>query len=115
MVMLVSLDQAKDHLRIDNDAEDNDLVLKIKGASRAVMRYLKDTGTESFTDSFGDVYEDSNGVALNVPEDIQSATLLMLGYLHRDRDGDTEKAYTMGFLPAAVTALLYPLRTPTVA
>ena len=112
MVMLVNLDQAKDHLRIDNDAGDNDLILKIKGASRAVMRYLKSEGVESFTDSAGDVFEDTSGVAMDVPEDVQSATLLLLGYLNRDRDADGDKAYSMGYLPAAVTALLYSLRDP---
>lgn len=115
MPQLVTLEQAKDHLRVDTDDGDNDLILKIRGASMSVMRYLKAQGAASFTDSAGDVIEDSNGDAIGVPEDVQSAVLLMLGYLNRDRDADSDNAYTMGFLPPPVTALLYPLRKPTLA
>lgn len=114
-MMLVTLQQARDHLRSDTTADDNDLTLKIRGASRAVARYLKTAGMASFTDSAGDVMEDSAGEPIGVPEDVQDATLLLIGYLSRNRDGDEERAFQMGFLPAPVTALLYPLRDPTLA
>lgn len=115
MVMLVSLEQAKAHIR-DDDADgdgDADLELKIKAASRVVMNYLKPAGCADFTDSNGDVEKDSAGVALGVPEDIQSATLLMLGYLFKQRDNDVEQEFQTGFLPRPVTALLYFYRDPT--
>lgn len=111
MAMLVTLEQAKAHLRVDTDAGDGDLELKIKAASRAVLRYLKN-GADPFTDSAGEPYEDTDGVALNIPEDVQDATLMMLGYLDRTRDSDPEKAFEMGCLPRPVMALLYPLRDP---
>lgn len=69
MAMLVSLEQASEHLRRDTDADDLDLTLKIRAASAAVLTYL-DGGADSFTDSAGDVFEDSNGTALDVPYDI---------------------------------------------
>lgn len=125
-MMLVTLQQASDHLRRDTTDDDNDLTLKIQAASGAVVNYLKDTvalyvaevdykGRE-IVDSQGDPIPviDSNGDA-QVRFEVQAAVLLMLGYLYKDRDNDTEKAYQQGYLPAPVTALLYPLRDPALA
>lgn len=112
MVMLVSLQQGKDHLRIDNSDEDNDLTLKIHGASGAVLNYIRN-GADVFTDSAGEPILDSNGAPVGIPYEIQAATLLMLGHLYKDRDGDPDKAWEMGYLPKAVTALLYPFRVPS--
>jgi hypothetical protein len=108
--MLVSLQQAKAHLRVDTSDEDTHIALLTEAASGAVLNYLKDDSA-AFLDSYGDVM-DSNGEPIGVPREVQSATLLMLGYLYKDRDGDPENAYEMGYLPKPVTALLYPLRTP---
>ena len=113
MVMLVTLEQAIQHLRVDNDAEDNDLLLKIAAASGAVMNYIN-PGADVFLDSEGNAAVDSNGIAIGIPQEIQQATLLLLGYFYKDRDGDPDKAYEMGYLPRPVTALLYPHRTPVV-
>lgn len=110
-MMLVTLQQVKDHLRIDNDAGDSDLLLKTRAASRAVLNYLKD-GSESFTDSAGDPIEDSNGDAIGIPEDVQDATLMMVGYLNNVRDSDPDRAFEMGYLPKPVMALLYSRRDP---
>lgn len=115
MTMLVSLEQAKIHQRIDNDDEDSDVELKIAAASAAVMEYLKADGCADFTDSSGEVIEDSAGIAVDVPKNVQGATLLMFGYLYKDRDNDVNKEYEPGYLPRPVTALLYGRRTPSVA
>ena len=40
-VMLVRLQEASDHLRRDTTDDDNDLTLKIKAASAAIINYLK--------------------------------------------------------------------------
>lgn len=112
MVMLVSLTQAREHLRVDSTDEDNDLTLKIHAASGAVLNYIRN-GADVFTDSAGDPILDSNDSPIGIPFEIQAATLLMLGYLYRDRDGDPDKAYEMGYLPRPVTALLYPYRVPS--
>lgn len=114
-MMLVSLEAAKDHLRVDNDDEDSDLTLKIAGASAAVLRYLKSDGIADFADSSGELMLDSSGVAEGVPFEVQAATLLMLGYLYKDRDNDAGHEYETGYLPRPVTALLYGRRDPACA
>ena len=112
MVMLVSLAQAKEHLRVDDADNDNDLTLKVHAASAAVLNYIRN-GADVFTDSSGEPIVDSNGNPIGIPYDVQAATLLMLGYLYKDRDGDPDKAYEMGYLPRPVTALLYVYRVPS--
>lgn len=117
MTMLVSLQEASDHLRRDTTDDDADLELKIKAASAAIITYLK---TPSFADSSGEVPEDSNGVGIDIPDDVKIATLLLVGEFYRNRDGDQNGAvdqqfYGYGYLPRPVVALLYPYRVPTLA
>lgn len=112
MTMLITLAQAKEHLRIDADDGDADLELKIHAASGAVMNYLKSSSPYQV---------DENGEPVMVDEapvpkfEVYAATCLMLGYLNRDRDEDGDHAYEQGYLPKPVTALLYPLRDPALA
>lgn len=106
MVMLVDLDMAKERLRIDIDAEDDTLELLIQGASAAVLNYLKIDH---------DTYDDSNGDVVDVPAEVQNATLLLVGILSRDRAGIEMKDWELGFLPKPVIALLYPLRDPALS
>lgn len=117
--MLVTLQQAKDHLRIDTDDADTDLTLKIEGASGAVLNHLK--GKNRFVqevDGDGEPVVDADGnpvyTDVVLPE-VQSATLLMVGYLNKDRDNDKDHEYEQGSLPRPVTALLAMLRRPTLA
>ena len=113
--MLVSLDEVKLRLKIDTDAGDPDLELMIRGASSSVMRYLKPAGCAEFCDSSGEVIEDSAGVAAAVPDDVKNATLMLIGIWRRDPDGVEGKDWEQGYLPRPVTALLYPLRDPSLA
>lgn len=108
---LVSLAQGKRHLRVDFEDEDNDIELKVHAASAAVLNYLK-SGADAFLDSSGGVIEDSSGDPVGIPFEVQAATLLMLGYLYKDRDTNAGGEYEQGYLPKPVTALLYPLRDP---
>lgn len=120
MVMLVSLQQASDHLRRDSDDDDNDLTLKIHAASQAVINYIDDL---DFLDSAGDVELDSAGDPVGVPFAIQSATLILLGMLYVDRDapdfrkGETNNPARTGeiILPKTVHFLLDPYRIPRLA
>lgn len=107
-MMFVTLEEAKLHLRVDGDAEDSDITLKVHAASGAVRGYLK---------SAADLYlgEDGTPDLDKVPFEVKAATLLMLGHLYKDRDEDSSNAYSQGFLPRPVTALLYPLRDPALA
>ena len=111
MLELITLAEAKTQLNIVSDDEDAKLALLIPAASAAVANYLKgqadgllglDTAGE--IDPFGDV-----------PPVIRKATALLVGYLLENLDSDTEKAFERGYLPAPVTALLYPLRDPALA
>src|SRR3546814_6088760 len=92
MTMLVSLEAAKAHLRVDHDEDDNDIALKLQAASAAVLRYLKTEGIADFVDSSGTPPEDSSGIVEAVPADVRAATLLMLGYLYKDRSEEQSPA-----------------------
>ena len=115
---LVTLQQASDHLRRDTDEDDADLEMKIEAASEMVAEYIGDA-TDAWTDSAGDLIEDSNGEPIGIPTRVKAATLMLIGYLYRERDGSQEYAvptqWGFGYLPVGVVAMLYPLRKPTVA
>lgn len=108
-MMLVTLEQANDHLRRDTTDDDADLKLKIEAASELVAEYIKKSADEFIVD--GEV------VADKVPARVRAATLLMVGELYKSREGEFDgklpETYGYGYLPQAVVALLYPLRKPT--
>lgn len=111
---LVTMAQARAHLRSDDTDDNADLELKLMAASEAVVDYLGDYA-EAFANSDGTVKE---GTA--VPKRVQMATLLTIGYLYRERDGSQDYAvppqFGYGFtLPQGATALLYSLRRPVIA
>jgi hypothetical protein len=112
-MMLVTYDQALVHLRADGEDERDDIILKIHAASGVVLNYLK-SGAK-FLDEAGQVKTDADGNPQGIPYEVQAATLLMLGYLYKDRDENANGAFEQGFLPKPVTALLYPLRDPAFA
>lgn len=117
MVQYVTLAQASMHLRRDSDDDDTDVLLKISAASGAVKNYLKSGSPyEQEETSNGDLVPvlDSAGEPIVLPE-VQQATLLLLGYFYRDRDGQDPNSWNPGYLPEAVKALLYPLRDPALA
>lgn len=116
MTMLISIAQANEYVRRDTSDDDMTLTLLIQAASGAVINYLASGPSVSYLDSDGNgVTVDSDGVTLDVPAVVQAATLYMTGWLYRHRDDDPDKAFQPGFLPAPVTALLYPLRDPVFA
>lgn len=132
MIEYVTLTEASDHLRRDTSDDDNDLALKILGASAAVRNYLKqdwrayvpavDANGDVVVDSNGDPVpdEDSNGKIVR-PE-VKVAVLQMIGEMYKYREGEQtgridagRTSLYYGYLPVAVIALLYPLRKPAVA
>ena len=111
--MLISLAYASDHLRRDQSDDDADLTRKIQAASRAVVNYMQD-GAGIFLDSAGDPYVDSNGIVLDVPDDVQIATAMLVAEFYDGVRGETiTDGY--GYLSLPVTALLYGYRSPSVA
>lgn len=125
-MMLVTLQQAKDNLLIDFNTYDTDITLKISSASGMVINYLKsrknlyvllvDDDGVPLLDSQGEViYElDSQGSRI-IRDEVKHAVLILVGIFFRDRDGVEAKDWRPGFLPAPVTAILYPLRDPALA
>lgn len=127
MIAFLTLDEAKRQLYVLEDETHDDALITalIAAASGAVRRYLKDalpwqpvldSNLLPETDSNGaTVYEvDSNGDRVLLHE-VKQATALLVGYFYKNRDDNPDAAFDRGYLPMPVTALLYPLRTPTVA
>ncbi len=120
--MLVTLEQARVHLRIDHDADDAWLNVMIPAVSEAVLLWLKDPmrAYETILDSSGDpvVVEDSNG-PITRPV-VRSAVLLEVATQYRYREGEgapqAPEHWGHGYtLSPGATSLLTPLRRPTVA
>lgn len=112
---LVTLQEARAHLRAEDEtADDADLLLKIRAASSAVLKYVGDT----FNDTDGVIPVDSDGLA-DVPDDVRAACLLLIGDFYANREptatDSVPSSFGYGYLPRAVVALLYPYRTPSIA
>lgn len=123
--MLVTLQEARDHIRSDTTADDADLTLKINAASGAVLNYLKGASPWQYE------YDSNLGVQLDSAQqpiplldssgqkilrwEVRAAVLLMVGYLYKDRDENPDGEYEQGYLPKPITAILYPLRDPAIA
>lgn len=134
MVMLVTLQEASDHLRRDTDDDNNDLILKIKGVSRAILNYLKDDmlAYQFEMDEHGDPVLDSSGEIVYLEDssgdfiprtEVQQAVLLMLqtvydqGALKEYLDpssGTTIQRLGNMSLPRVVHWILDPIREPTI-
>lgn len=113
MFLLVSVDRVKTLLRIEHDNDDEMLGIIISASSRAVVRYLKGQAGELLSiDSPPNSPTDDLDT---VPEDVAMAIVMLTGILYREPDGDSAKAFEQGYLPKPVTALLYPLRDPSIA
>lgn len=104
--MLVTVEQAKAQVHEIGNAEDSVIETMIKGASTTILAYLK-------TD--GDEWLDSNLLPVDVPADIQTATLVYVGWLFRNRDEDPDKAFQLGTLPYFVSVHIYWRRQLTLA
>jgi len=108
MLEFVSLDEVKDHLKIDTDAGDADLQLKIYSASAAILDYVQGS-RDRLIDTAGKVIPDTPELLR-----VKQATLIFVGILDRVRGGEEETQYQQGQLPYSVTSLIYSLRKPTI-
>ncbi|RLC31988.1 hypothetical protein DRH13_02275 [Candidatus Woesebacteria bacterium] len=123
MPMIVTRQQAMDHLRIDDATDEaDDLDLKILAASAVILDYIErdsedyevdDSDSSNDSDSSSD--DSSSGDAggsseYDWPYQVQAAVLLLVGDLHRHRDSEMPK-YSEATLPPAVRALIYPLKS----
>lgn len=115
---LFPLATARDWVRSDSTDDDSLLEAILETASDLVVTYLGTDALErlGMLNSDAVIEEDSNGVATaDVPGAVLGATRYLVAWLYRNRDADPEKAFTPGYLPAPVTAMLYPLRDPVLA
>jgi hypothetical protein len=107
---LVTFRGAKAQLNVDHDLYD-DLINRIRiTASGAVIDYIKiDIGETSFNwvDLFGEP------IAENVPPEVVAATLLMVGAMYENRDGDVWRSPQPISQP--VMDLLWRHRDPAMA
>ena len=118
----VTLAQAKTHLRVDTNVEDDDINTKIMMASSSIKAYLKDaspyeplrdTEDTPTLDSSGDPeYALDNDSNRFIRYEVQAATLIMVQWLY---DRDPSVPMTAGYLPDPVVSLLFPLRDPALA
>lgn len=106
---LATLDQVKSMLRIDGNDSDGSLQIMIAAASQAVLGYLK-TATEGSPPLID--FVSSPQV---IPERVTYATIMLVGYMYRNPDGDPDRDYQQGYLPMPVVSLLYTLRDPALA
>lgn len=109
----VSLSQAKARLRIDNDDEDGDLNDMIEQCTAVITAYLKLPG--AYQNTSGVIPTDTSGDPVGVPKEVQLSTLLLIGFMYRDRDGNDMANWQQGYLPWQVTAPIYHLRDPAMA
>lgn len=91
----ITLEDAKHHLRYDDDSNDVMLTAYIAAAESAVKRYITETVTATDT------------------PDIKVAVLLLVGYYDFHRNMDKDMPSDGNYLPAPVRALLWPYRQPT--
>ena len=96
---LVSLVQAKQHLRITSYDSDNDVMLKVIQASDIVIDYLKSQADPAWTED-------------TVPGPVQAAVLLVLAHLHENRGDDMANDERLW---EAVGRLLMRFRDPALA
>lgn len=103
---IVTMEQAKQHLRVDTDFMDADIELKLEAVSYLVFDFVKVPY---------DFYEvDDDNVVIDAPFPLRAAALVWLGILFKHRDGGSDESLSFGEIPKTVSNLLYMYRTPTI-
>ena len=101
---LVTLDQAKMQLRIEDSLHDADIQMKIAQASAIVVDYLK------YETVPPEDWLTGSPPVVDVPELIQAATLLVISELYNNRETSTVNVISNAFV-----ALLDRQRDPALA
>lgn len=107
MIELVTMEEAKGHLRIDGDDGDDDLRLNIQIGSAVILRRIRGV-RDDIVDADGMVID---GEILRV---VQGALLVLLGWMDRNRGGEDEALLKSGDLPDSVKMILGDLICPTI-
>ncbi|HGJ5854566.1 head-tail connector protein (plasmid) [Arsenophonus nasoniae] len=93
-MQFVSLEEAKRHLRINHEYDNEDLLIKIKAASERIAEYIDaKADRESFL--------------------VKAATLQLVNLMYEDREGISD-VWLAERLPNSVTSLLATMRAVTI-
>lgn len=113
MTALLTLDQAKAHLRVETTDFDADISQNIEEASEICLTYIKRRGP--FPTDAEPTPPDWTDADL--PADIRAAVKIMLSMLFDDRNAgkSDNPSVAMGYMPPNVTALLHRHRDPALA
>ena len=103
--MIVTLDQATQHLRVDEFDEDELIQMYIDAAENYVSQYLNRPVPWTITEQ--DEQGDDVEVEVPVPGAVKAAALLVVGDLYQTREASTERAVSEN---PAVKNLLNPYR-----
>ena len=116
MTMLITLAQAKSHVRQTvHTGDDQDLTEFVEAASEQIVKHLDDSSEygpdylSAFLDSEGDVIDPDL-----VPRLVQQACKMLVAiyFANRGEDGGASAAIERGYLPPAVVSLLQYDRDP---
>lgn len=112
MADVITLDEAKSHLRISNAQEDGDIYSKLVAAQQVIVDYL----TRRAGDGDDWNAEMAAWTSETIPASVRAAILVQLGELYRKRgdDQEVETDKPVGLSPT-VSALLMRYRDPGVA
>ncbi len=113
-MILVTLHQAKQHLKITSSDEDEDLERKVDDATAIVLNYIGRSTDATWTATIA-AWDEST-----VPGDVREAILRQCANLfqlrgddsNKDRDWSNERG---GYLSPDVTSLLWRYRDPVLA
>lgn len=111
---IISLSQAREHLRSDTTDDDADLQMKIDAATDAALDYISVPSSDLF-DPSGSPKTGEDGQIVRGARRVQQAILLTVGWLYEDREGEMPQTVQAGHgftLPRGAAALLYSLRKP---
>lgn len=95
MSQFATLDEVKHHLRYDDTDSDEILTIYLQSAQTAVKNYITDDISNEMLPA------------------LKVATLLMVGYLDDNRNGERGGQFG-NYLPAPVRQMLSPYRMPTI-
>lgn len=103
----ITLEVAKQHLRVDHTDDDADIGRKLDQANAIVWDYIKKApdGSDGWAPTAGQ---------LSI---VEIATLMVLSQLYDDRNigEEDDENVALGYLTPQVTAILHRLRHPAVA
>lgn len=106
IVLLTTLEAAKDNLDVDHDLDDRKITRMVLHASSLILNYLK---TDGSIWGHGSPPELGSPVDIDVPPLVEAATLLTIGALYENRDGQdwrTPQPLSQGVRD--ILARLYP-------